>query len=614
MKFDKILAISMAATMSVAFTACDSDDDDYVAATPEQGAKVYFLPENAKSVSLLDHAATIDVQLSRADNASALSVPVQFSASKDGVFTCPSSVDFAAGSNDATLTIAYDGTKLDYEEEVSFSITVDNAASSLYGISSYTCTAMIPAPWVSLGVGTIVDDYITGFFGVENVSWAVEIEANQIVPGYYRLVNPYGAGYPYNEPGDFDASKDYYLEIHAEDPAKVWIPTTTYGMDWGYGNFIFGSLAGYYMAKGDEASAAEYFGSLQDGIISFPADALLIGMSDYNDGGLYTCNGSGAFKIVMPGTVLADYSVTVAYTGKFYDVEDNLYIAAELTSMGADVESVRLAVTSTSNADAMIQAIATDATDAYVTLSAPGTVNLPMAADAESGKYCIVAVSYANGEAQEAAAATFKYTSLNGEPAESWTAYYIGNYTYAQCFEGTDEDLVLYGSDDDPLRCKIEPWGNGTAFVFNWDEDDSIWVEADQDMEFNHSSYGNFFVSDMTSVCPLVDGGIDWGTVLAAYFPDDCTGCEGETSSLDWDNYTFHFNVVYYTDKGNVMGWGYEEFMLTANAPAPRRGAAVRGANTVSVLPQATRNSHVNWLKKPLRLGMKRIDAQPVVR
>lgn len=600
MKFDKILAISLAATMSVAFTACDDDNDDYTAASPEQGAKAYFLPSNAKAIDLLDSSSSFDVKLSRSENSSALSVPVSFTASKEGVFTCPATVDFAAGSSEATLTIAYDGTKLDYEEPVDISITIDAASSSIYGIASYSATAMIPAPWASIGVGTIVDDFITGFFGVENVAWQVEIEAHQLIPGFYRLVNPYGAGYPYNEPGDFDTTQDYYLEIHAEDPSKVWIPTTTYGMDWGYGNFIFGSLAGYYLNKGDEDSAAAYYGSLQDGIITFPADALLIGMSDYNDGGLYPSNGAGAFKVVMPGIVLADYSVNMVYNGKYYDTVDNLYAVAQILSMGEDVESVRLAVCPADQTNELVEAIIADEVT-YMVLSDPGKIELPMPENAESGKYTIVGISYdANKEAQEVTTVNFKYTSLSGEPEESWSPFYVGNYTYYQFFEGTDEDVVLSMNDDDQVRCKLEPWGVGTAFYFNWDDDDNVWIDADQDIEFSQSPYGDFYVTDMTSDCAFAPGN-DWATVIQAYYAEDCTGTEGDPSYVDYETSTFYFNVAYYTSEGYIIGWGYETFELTAMAYA-------RGMNRVAALPQVSsfgqtqRHSHVKMLDKPKRI------------
>lgn len=599
MKIDKILALSMASLMTVAFTACDSEDESYEWASVS-GSQVYFNNSLAKEYVLSMNESSFNIPVSRVSDADAINVPLNVTLEDGSLFTIPQSVSFAAGQKEANIQVSYDPANIVFDKFETVKISLADAGlTTEWGISEYVFTAGVPAPWVTLGNATVVDDYITGFFGVENVAWQVELQENQLYPGYYRLVNPYGAGYPYNEPGDYDASQDYYLEIHAEDPSKVWIPITTYGMDWGYGNFIFGSMAGLRIGQGKPEAAEGYYGQLADGIITFPADALLIGMSDYNDGGLYTCNSSGAFKVVFPGVVLADYSVNVVYNGKFYDANDDLYAVAEIVALGEDVESVRLAVCPADQTNELVEAIIADETD-YMVLADPGKIELPMPENAQSGKYAIVAISYdANKEAQEVATVNFKYTALGGEPEESWSAYYVGNYNYYQCFEDTDENVVMYGSDDDPLRCKLAPWGNGTDFVFIWDDDDNIFVAADQDMEFSHNSYGDFYVSDLSSDCALAPGN-DWASIIAANFPDDLTGTEFEPGYVDYDNLQIGFNTVYYTSKGYIMGWGYETYDILAQAGA--RGAKMAKAPASSHFAQPVRNSQMHWLSEPKQL------------
>ncbi len=589
----------MASLMTVAFTACDSEDESYEWASVS-GSQVYFNNSLAKEYVLSMNESSFNIPVSRVSDADAINVPLNVTLEDGSLFTIPQSVSFAAGQKEANIQVSYDPANIVFDKFETVKISLADAGlTTEWGISEYVFTAGVPAPWVTLGNATVVDDYITGFFGVENVAWQVELQENQLYPGYYRLVNPYGAGYPYNEPGDFDASQDYYLEIHAEDPSKVWIPTTTYGMDWGYGNFIFGSIAGLRIAQGKPEAAEGYYGQLADGIITFPADALLIGMSDYNDGGLYTCNSSAAFKVVFPGVVLADYSAEVAYAGKLYDADDNLYIVAEVNALGADVEEVRLAVCAADQTADVVAAIAADETEDYVSLSGTGTASLPFDANAASGKYSIVAVTFAGGEAQEATSTNFKYTALGGEPEESWSAYYVGNYTYYQCFEDTDENVVMYGSDDDPLRCKLAPWGNGTDLVFIWDDDDNIILAADQDMEFSESSYGDFFVSDLSSDCALAPGN-DWATIIAANFAEDMTGTEFDPGYVDYDNLQIGFNTVYYTSKGYVIGWGYETYDILAQAGA--RGAKMAKAPVSSHFAQPVRNSQMHWLSEPKQL------------
>ena len=153
-------------------------------------------------------------------------------------------------------------------------------------------------------MATYTEDCVTTFFNVENVSYQVEVRENTNQPGLYRIINPYGAAYPYNAEGDYDTSKEYFIEIDATDPEGVYIPGIYgTGMNWGYGEFSIGSMAYYYMAAQgatfEEVKDAGYCGVLADGVITFPAKSLLISLSEYNGGNFYTSNNNGAFRLDM---------------------------------------------------------------------------------------------------------------------------------------------------------------------------------------------------------------------------------------------------------------------------------------------------------------------------
>ena len=158
--------------------------------------------------------------------------------------------------------------------------------------------------WVSLGMATYTEDLVTTFFKVENVSYQVEVRENKDKPGLYRVINPYGAAYPYNKEGDYDTSKEYFIEIDATDPEGVYMPGIYgTGMNWGYGEFSITSMAYYYMAAQgatfEEVKDGGYCGILADGVITFPAKSLLISLSEYNGGNFYTSNNNGAFRLDM---------------------------------------------------------------------------------------------------------------------------------------------------------------------------------------------------------------------------------------------------------------------------------------------------------------------------
>ena len=165
-------------------------------------------------------------------------------------------------------------------------------------------TTKNPEVFKSLGMGLYTEDFLYGLFnGLENVTYEVEVEESVDNPGKYRLVNPYGAAYPFNAEGDYDASQNYYMVINAQDPEGVYIPLQGVGCDWGYGEWTVYSMAARYLDNGNPLEAikgAGYCGTLKDGVITFPVKSLLI-TAEGLGGNLYYANTMGAFKVVLPG-------------------------------------------------------------------------------------------------------------------------------------------------------------------------------------------------------------------------------------------------------------------------------------------------------------------------
>ena len=174
----------------------------------------------------------------------------------------------------------------------------------------YTVGATTSA-WTTLGMAKYTDDFVASLFdGVEPVTYDVEIQANSEKPGMYRLVNPYGSAFPYNEAGDWDTSSDYYLEINAQDPQGVYIETQELGFDWGYGMFSASSVCAINLDNGvslETIKGAGYCGTLTDGMITFPAKTLLFTAAQLD--GWYYANQNGAFKVALPSASKSSKSV-----------------------------------------------------------------------------------------------------------------------------------------------------------------------------------------------------------------------------------------------------------------------------------------------------------------
>lgn len=152
------------------------------------------------------------------------------------------------------------------------------------------------SPWQSIGMATYVDDFITPLYTAEgspSPAYAVEVLENVENPGLYRLVDPYGANYVFNQ-----YAKSYidgtYIEIDATVPDAVWIEgLQSTGLDLGDGELSISSMAWYSFETKEEAKAAGYCGTLVDGVITFPTNGLLVALGSK----AYYANGNGAFVL-----------------------------------------------------------------------------------------------------------------------------------------------------------------------------------------------------------------------------------------------------------------------------------------------------------------------------
>ncbi len=167
--------------------------------------------------------------------------------------------------------------------------------------------------WVSLGIGEYTEDVVASFFIVEGytnlvVTYPVEIQESSLQPGLYRLVNPYGTDYPYTGivGMPYDAG-NHYLVINASDADGVYIDMQDVGF-WSadYGEMYVYSQAAYYMDEAgytlQDAKNWALTGTLRDGVITFPAQMVLVYFPYYSDI-LYYGNLSEAFRVVLPAAL-----------------------------------------------------------------------------------------------------------------------------------------------------------------------------------------------------------------------------------------------------------------------------------------------------------------------
>lgn len=417
-RFFRIFAVAALACATI--VACDNKFDDYDPAEKVEGAQAYFSNESATTytISKVD-VAPIAVTVMRGETESALSLPITLSQGEEGAFSAPQKAEFKAGQNKTTINLTYDPEKL--EDGASYKVTLtigDQSATTPYGNNVMTLTIKVPEPYVLLGKALIREDIIATIFDIDNIEWEVEVYENLNTPGYIYLKNAYTSEFPYNEPGDY-VEGDTYFAINISDPTKVVIPKQGLGCDWNptsYGEFIVGTAA---------------YGKLEDNIITFPTNGLLIGMQIYTEGGFgWYANANGLFRVALPGAVLTDYSLGLAYGGFQVDSDDETTYTVTRVAFGADVAQIQYGYVEgdiTQDAEAIAAAItgiadgsiASTVVDAVADNDETDAMNLVSPEAMPTGIYTIVALPVsAEGEviSKDAAILSF-YNPGVGESA-----------------------------------------------------------------------------------------------------------------------------------------------------------------------------------------------------
>ncbi|MBR6054769.1 MAG: hypothetical protein IKP46_05465 [Bacteroidales bacterium] len=486
------------AAAALAAVGCNKESE-YTPAPKEEGTR-YYVSTEGNSFTLSPDTESLTFPVFRTDGSGAAKKTVYVTDESGLLFAeRTAEVEFADGETKSGLTVEIDPD--DFEYDVKYTVTLRiKDETTMYAPSETEFTIVYPAPWKSLGKARYRDGYVAGWYNIETLEYEVEIQENELYPGYYRLVNPYGAAFPYNEEGDYDTDQDYYMEIHAENPKGVWIPLHWSNMHWSDGYFYFGSLAGYYIEKGGSTVEAQIeagnTGTLVDGVITFPVNGLLIAEENYNYPSLSPANSRGMFRIVFPGVELADYASSVEFIGLF-NAKDGTLSATANYKLGPDVEYAKIAIAVGSDQDAFDEAYALAISDEESESVAKledkeGEVRLPLPDLDET--YILVLVPFAGGEPleEEAVYDMFQFKDFGialtlGEPETDTDGN--GHITASIEFgEDTEGALVVMvpGKDEAAFNSAIDLILDG--------DDSVVALEEPGDVTFDIEGEGDFMV------------------------------------------------------------------------------------------------------------------------
>ncbi|MCU4176685.1 hypothetical protein [Carboxylicivirga sp. N1Y90] len=310
--------------MTTLFVGC-SEWEDTVTPSPQapEGCQGVFFPSSNQAVFELEPADALELTLtvSRTLSAGSVDVPIIVETNKDDVFVVPSSVTFADGETEVDFKVTFPQAGEGIAYDLKLAVEGDNYINPYGSAKPYVTTMVSRIKWEDVAEPMVyVDGAIAALFGVGSLPMYVEAQKAQLGASVrYRFKNAYDVatgqdadgiydGYPYNDPGDFDETKDYYTTIEISDPSgtsgDVVMSGHEIGVDWGYGIKSIGSVDGEV-------------GQIKDGIITFGSGALYLSLPDYNAGTKYPSS--------TPTTIYTTKEAFIAANLKIEDFNDVEY-------------------------------------------------------------------------------------------------------------------------------------------------------------------------------------------------------------------------------------------------------------------------------------------------
>ena len=429
-KIFKYCSMLLLSVLALTLGSC-TEEYEYSGAKAE-GQQVYFSSELPSTQNLSSTESGFEVKLNRIKTDEALTINLTLS-DESGIYSIPSSVSFAEGESETTFTVGYDPTKLEYDVFNSVTIAIADADyTTPYGMSSYSFSAGMPSPYVSLGVGQYADNAMASGYA------DVEIMRNANNPNEIRIMHPYddisaflgsedGGSYP-----TFSETLPEYLQLYILQPGDVNPGTgqTVETSDFVYfdeastGVDLFGLGAPTYiwhpsLLQGGTLTNCRVLAWQEDGT---PGQIQLAPfyIEPNSMRGQDMSGNSGVIVITFPGYEPKDYSVRVNYLGAFSSADGISYAIGNVT-LGEDIEEAQVAVVEGSDVNNALNQVLSGAVET-TTVTESGEVRIPCE---YNGECTMVAIAYAEGEMQNYSTASFTFSLTPSE----WRSLGMGLYT-----------------------------------------------------------------------------------------------------------------------------------------------------------------------------------------
>lgn len=317
MDIKRIFAYFALAATSLSFFSCV--EEDYVSGEPadENCYGVYFPTQsNASDLEFgPKDDKTVSFVVKRKRDDGKITVPYEMDGSD--LFKA-SEIVFEDGQTETTLTVSFEGARTAVTYPCSISIT-DPLYSTVYSAEPAAIDFSVTiVEWNQIGVATWRDDLISSFFAVESpyAETKAPIYERSDRPGYYRIDEVYTAEYmsllmtgsTSSSSGFTSYCYDSPIYLDATDPSKVYLVKSKPGLNLGSG---IGDITIASEVTENGFDSGNGYATLEDGVIEFPSGTLMALLPELNDGEWSYANNAGKLRILLPGAVVYDYSVSV---------------------------------------------------------------------------------------------------------------------------------------------------------------------------------------------------------------------------------------------------------------------------------------------------------------
>lgn len=377
------LVLSSCAQELVAEQGTPNDPDCY---------GIYFPSQDGTGDIQIDPSdpKTLTFTVRRINTRGAVTVPVTIVSEHEGIFSTQE-LYFEEDAPTAELSVYFPTVKMGVKYDCTIKIEGDEYVSQYSQNPSHISFSVTCVKWNKLGTGRWRDGVFAEWFNLANpnLERSIDIYERDDLPGYYRLYDVYGTEFMTNMFGMNASSvciEKNYTYIDATDPEKVWIPTFKTGvvLNAEYGEM---SIASYVTENKEfDASISPVYGTLKDGVITFPTNSIQLHFALL---GWYPTNTYGLHRVILPGYRALDHSleVTPGITGENGELPIDI-------KMGQDIETLKLYVTDEELAGSVAASLAEQLAKGTLKSDIPdmtqsGTLNLALD---KTGIYTLLAV------------------------------------------------------------------------------------------------------------------------------------------------------------------------------------------------------------------------------